>query len=592
MEQEISLKDIISIAKRRYWFFVIPFVLLAAGSVALAVLLPPQYQSTGVILIESPKISGNIVSASVDGAATERIEVIKQRVMTRSNLLNLAKEYNVFRWSNGELSSTEMVQQMRALTTVELVNTGTSRNQTTIAFRISFDHRSPIVAVKVTNELVTLFMEENVKTRTKIATETTEFLNQEAAKLEKTLSEIENSIAIYKQENSDALPENLDLRMSMRERVETGMREIDREVKSYEEELRFLDIQLNSARAEAQQVSLVSAAAAAPQQPQGLPTEATTSPEEAQYVELLASLSAAEAVYAPSHPDVKALKREIKATTARLIAEGSPFGRQLRLEQIEAALASANGELGQAERDELAAEAATLRSANEPVVVEAPSAPTIDPNAGLLSSINLNISSIAVKINIAKERILSLRQQKETLGGQLEEIENAILQAPQVDRALRALNRDYENALSKYNDVRAKAMEAQISENVEEASKAERFVLVEPPTVPTEPVKPDRKKLLGMGLALSFALGAASIVGIEFLDGGIRGALALENLTHIAPLVSVPYITTHQEVRSNTRKRYLLVTGLLMLGVLGTVMVHFFYMPIDQLFYKISDRFL
>ena len=53
--------------------------------------------------------------------------------------------------------------------------------------------------------------------------------------------------------------------------------------------------------------------------------------------------------------------------------------------------------------------------------------------------------------------------------------------APAVERDYRALARDLENAQLKYQQIRAKQGEVQISENLESERKGERFTMIEPP---------------------------------------------------------------------------------------------------------------
>lgn len=605
MDSDFRIGDYIQILKRRYLYLVIPFVVLFTGSVGVATILPPVYESTGVILIESPQISREIVAGAIDIAARERIEVIKQRVMTRANLIRIANEFGVFRNSDKKLSSTEIVEQMRGKAFVDFISTGTSsRTQTTIAFRVSFQDRSPNVTARVANEIVTLFMDENVKTRTKIATETTDFLNREAKKLEDHLAEIEARIANYKQENASALPENLNIRIDMRERTEGQIRETDREIKAHEEELRFLDIQLSAFKSGFSQVDVPI--------PQAVPMPGAAAPEvqpfdttHPELKRLKDEFDEASAKYSPSHPDVKRLSREIEAVEERLINEGGPTGVGVEISRLETRVKDAEQRGDSAQVKSLQDEINRLKDRLIPKISE-----SVDPRvlhqqqqisiaqaqakaqaARMKTELELNIRNIETKIGVTQERILSLREQKESLVKRLEDIESSIVQTPLVDRALKALNRDYENAQQKYNEVRAKAMEAQISENVEEASKAERFVLVEPPTLPDEPIKPNRNQLVLLGFALSLGVGVAGIFGIEFVDGSIRGVSGLTGVLNEAPLAAIPYIVTAKEDRGKMRARLALLIGacLMMFGALA--LVHFAYMPLDDVFYKVLDRF-
>ena len=62
-------------------------------------------------------------------------------------------------------------------------------------------HLRPEVANKVANELVTLFLDENIKQRTERASETTEFLTREADKLGQLRTGAASGVAT---ESSDA----------------------------------------------------------------------------------------------------------------------------------------------------------------------------------------------------------------------------------------------------------------------------------------------------------------------------------------------------------------------------------------------------
>jgi len=85
IEYELTLNDYLSILKRRWVQMLVVFLLVLLAAIATAVLLPPTYQSTGTILVESQQIPPDLVKATVTGFADERIAVIKQRVMTRDN---------------------------------------------------------------------------------------------------------------------------------------------------------------------------------------------------------------------------------------------------------------------------------------------------------------------------------------------------------------------------------------------------------------------------------------------------------------------------------------------------------------------------
>ncbi|MBK5354668.1 lipopolysaccharide biosynthesis protein [Pseudomonas sp. TH41] len=298
-EYEMSVNDYIAIIKHHALLLILSFVVILGVSVAVALTIPPIYESSGTILVESQQISPDLVAANNNTFADERIEVIRQRVMTREHLEGIIDKYNLFASQSRPLSVTEKIDEMRNAITVSLVSAAVKgRGEVTIAFRLGFEHRQPEIANKVANELVTLFLDENIKQRTERASETTEFLTQEADKLRVELEALENRLADFKQAHSNALPEHQELRMNMLSRAETELKEVDRDYKAAREELRFNELEVSAASAGV--AVKPGATGAAAEQPQDLGSL------KAEYTRLLS-------LYTEAHPDVRAVKRKIAA---------------------------------------------------------------------------------------------------------------------------------------------------------------------------------------------------------------------------------------------------------------------------------------
>ena len=84
-----------SVLKRRAFYFAIPFLaVLAIGSV-ITVIWPARYVAQGTILVQSQEIPSDLVRPTIAALANDRIQIIEQRVMTRDNLLTIAKKYGL-----------------------------------------------------------------------------------------------------------------------------------------------------------------------------------------------------------------------------------------------------------------------------------------------------------------------------------------------------------------------------------------------------------------------------------------------------------------------------------------------------------------
>ena len=122
--------------------------------------------------------------------------------------------------------------------------------------------------------------------------------------------------------------------------------------------------------------------------------------------------------------------------------------------------------------------------------------------------------------------------------------EAQLLQAPEIEREYRDLTRDYENAQMRYREISANEMKAEIAEELEADQKAERFAVVEPPSLPDAPSSPRRKviALLGFGMALGGSVGLAWLR--DLLDSTIKSPLDLVRKAHVPVLMPIPRIQT------------------------------------------------
>ena len=541
-----SLRDYIAIARRHLLLIAATFVSVSAVAVAVAVLVPPVYQSTGTIMVESQQIPTDLIQATVTSFADERIQIIKQRVMTRDNLLRIIDKYKLFEDRSITFTPSEQVDKMRDLIEVQLVNANVQgqRGSATIAFKVSFEDRRPDVAQRVANELVTLFLNENVKVRTERATQTTEFLTQEANKLKNDLNTLENQIATYKQENGAALPQNNALSLNAIQRLESDLRTSQRDYSAAEEEARSLDVELASAKA-----AVASAAAAAGG---GTSAVGMVDANVAELQKLRMQLAQMQEIYTDNYPDVRTAKRRIAA--------------------LEKAIADA------------------AREPPAPVPAGVGAGGAGLPAAPSVAAAQMVVAKIESRMSAARSRMGALRAEQGQLQARLREAENQMLKAPQVERGLAALMRDHETAQRKYEEIRAKQMNAQVAENLEGEQKAERFTLLEPPIAPDRPIKPNRRKMIALGLVLAAVAAAGAVMLLETLRGTVRGVGALMAITGQRPLVIVPYITIAKE---QARRRQLLAragVGAVVALVLALLAIHFLYMPLDTLAFKILLR--
>jgi len=124
----------------------------------------------------------------------------------------------------------------------------------------------------------------------------------------------------------------------------------------------------------------------------------------------------------------------------------------------------------------------------------------------------------------------------------------------------------------------AKLAAARLGENLEKDQQSEKLEIIEQPTVPQEPVKPNRLKVLAMAFAAALLGGAGLTVLVEILDKGIRRSNDLLSVVDGQLIVSIPYITTAIELRARRRRIFVFV-GAFALVVIGLLIVAYLFLP-------------
>jgi polysaccharide biosynthesis transport protein len=125
---------------------------------------------------------------------------------------------------------------------------------------------------------------------------------------------------------------------------------------------------------------------------------------------------------------------------------------------------------------------------------------------------------------------------------------------------------------------------------MESESKGERFTLIDPPSLPEEPIKPNRPVIvfLSLLLALGSSLGYAAVA--ESLDSTVRGAKGVLATLQVAPLAIIPYLASDLETATQRRRRRMLVFGSVGVVMFAVVLVHVFVSPLDILWFRALRR--
>jgi len=569
---------------RRYWRRRILIVSIAAAVMALALTvalaLPPTYTSGATILIEQQEIPQELVRSAVTSFADQRVQVISQRVMTTQNLLELIERYNLYPDIRETKPREVLLQTMRndiamKMISADVIDPRSGRpTQATIAFSVNYNSHSPELALKVANDLTSLYLNENLTSRTRMDEQTSTFFAEEADRQQKNIDVLDKKLSDFKQKNQEALPDQLQLNTQVTERTEMDLRDAENRIAAVDSQKIMLEAQLAQLNPTMQVFS---------------DTGLRVMSAEDRLKSLKSQLAGFKARYAPGHPDIVNTEREVAGLEKEVQADDGTSDVARQLDEAKAQLARAQEKYTPDHPDvvRLTREVASL----EKTLADAPPLGTLAKDRERAHADNPPYVQVKGQLDaLIVDREAAVKK-RDSLKAKLDDYEQRLAHEPAVERQYRELARDLDSAQLKYQEIKAKQTEVQVSQNLETEHKGERFTMIEPPLPPEKPISPNRFLILALGLMLSVAAGLGAAMLRDSLDGSVRGVQDIRTLLSVPALVAIPVILTRAEQRRHKRVvRYSWQGAIVTLISLG-VIVHFLVRPLDVLWLSLMRRF-
>lgn len=294
-----ELKFYISLVMRRLPVLMLIVISCTLAGLFLAFTLPPVYKAQSRLVVESAQIPGELASTTVQASVVEILQVIQQRLLTRANLLDLSRRFDVHA-NQPEMRPDEIVQDMRSRIAISLPMD--TRNRASFV-TVSFAAPTGEMSAQITNDLVTQILQENVAMRTNVASQTLDFFVQEVARLDAELADQGARILEFKEQHKDALPDSLDYSRNRQSSLQERVLQLDRELSGLRDRrARLVEIYERTGRSDLAGESLT--------------------PEQRRLRQLQDERASALVIYSPDHPRIKSLDGQIAAMEAANIKLG------------------------------------------------------------------------------------------------------------------------------------------------------------------------------------------------------------------------------------------------------------------------------
>jgi polysaccharide chain length determinant protein (PEP-CTERM system associated) len=513
----LDLQRYLGVVKRRHLHFLIPLFIGWTVVWAASWVLPPRYQSTTLILVEEPTMPKDYVKPNITDDLQARLQSITQQILSRTNLLHIIDQYDLYTLQHAQRSADDKVARMRKDIDIDLIH-GNVPNEIS-GFNVSYTSRDPQLAQKVTGELTNLFINQNLQVRQQQSEGTTQFLESQLESARTDLAAQEDRVRQFKAQHVGEMPGQLASNIQILQGLQTQLQTEEDSLNAARQQRVYLQSLADQYR------TMQGPVKSSDGTPVGL------SAIDQQLQKLHAQLNDLSARYTDRHPDVRKVKEEILKT------------EKLRDQLLAGAKNKPSDGIGNGSDTSMPAGTDTTQAA------------LLAPVESQLRSNQLEITN--------RERSIA------TLKAKVEDYQARLNQEPIREQQLADLTRGYDQSKANYDDLLKKKNESSMATSMELLQQGERFRVVDPPSLPQKPEFPNRLKFCGIGLGIGLAFGVVVAGAFEMFDDRLHTAKEIKKLLPADVIGEIPAIVNASDERVAKRKLWLgWATAAVVLGVI------------------------
>ncbi len=546
-----SFADYIDMFRRRKMLLFLVFAMIFGGSVAAAMWLPAEYESTASIRIDRHHVPANLIQSTVVvGYVNEHLSNLGQAVMSTSSLWELAEQLDVYpelreAGARGELAATIRRKTRREILYVDVGEEEMRRNAAVaVAFTITHASADPETAMKVANGIAERYLEESDRARAEQAARLTRFLRTRTQELEQKISEHEDALEAFKTANASSLPQFVQFNMNRLEAIQDQIDRISEGINGLTQLRIGLEAQLSQIEPRMNVLAGDRRQLTPSNQVERLRLE---------YLTMAGS-------YAPRHPSFARLRNELQA----LVGQSDGASALLRLIQGAEADRTRLFE-ARADPDVDPAQIAALERA-------------VGANRDRLNNFNRSADGETVqadnpayiaavsRLRSVESDIASEMARREALQRRVTEFDTRVVSSPTVEREFQVLTRNHEQILREYEETRNKLLQAEAAERIESGQIGDRFTLTGKAAMPSEPARPMRAGIAALGFIFAAGTSTGIAALVEYFDKTVRGARGVLAVWGAPPLAAIPVYLTRRERRNRMLRAglgWLLVVALI-----------------------------
>jgi succinoglycan biosynthesis transport protein ExoP len=531
----LDVEDYIDLVRRHKGWIFGPFLFTLVASVVGVYLYPDSYVSQAVVKIVPQQVPQNMVQNAINQQMSDRINSMAQEILSRTVLTTIINTFGLYPRERSRMPIEDVIEQMKKkIEILPVAGTATGPDRVP-AFGVQFSYENRYLAQRVVQDIVSRFIDANIRNRSNATFQTTLFIKDETDSAKKQLDEAENKVASFRMQNNGRLPDQL----------ESNLRQLG----ALQAQVAYLGSQLS--RASQEKLQMESNIRIFKDQIAALtkePVESAAVAQKSEHVmEADREVQTAEAQLTTLRQHYKDTYPDVKAAVIRLAAA------KKKREEV------------QSEETAAKDDKPVVKPVNQQVVRE-------------VRDLDANIRRYESAIEARDLEMVEFNKELKRTNDAIKGYQGRIETVPLGEKQYADLLRDRDLTKAQYMDLSGKLQHAEIAQEMEGRKQGETLELLDPASLPTTPTEPKRPLIISIGGALGLLLGIVIAGAREMKDTSLKNLKDVRAYTQMAILGSVPLLENDFVVRRRRRLAWLGWTTACLVGAVimaGSVVYYY-----------------
>jgi polysaccharide biosynthesis transport protein len=536
----LDLEDYIDVARRHAGWIVGPMLAGIAISIVVAFVLPNVYISEAEMQITPAQISESIVKTTINQQLTERILQMENEILSRTSLSQIIQDprLDLYKSDRAGKPLEDVIETMRNRDIKIRIDTLPGEGlRRASAFSISFAYPDRVKAHDTVQALITRFQDSNLTTQRTQQSLVNTFVHDELSEAKVSLDKLNEDLTRFRVANSGKLPEQSNLNIAQLTSLQQQSNSINDGLNRLAQERVQLDTHTQTLEGQLQLFTMFDK------------EEAPLAPIGRQQNDLLVSLN-----------------RTIETTESQLAQMRQIYNDNYPdIRDAEARLQVVRNQRDALQKKQDEEQAQAVEARKQQPVKKASNFAAAQSLSDVQGQLDATKSLIKAK---EMERANLMRAQQNT-NKEIDAYQLKLAATSGIEATYAEMISNQRAASEKYQILQSKQQLTEQNGELLQRKAGENLDVLDPPSLPVQPAKPNRWVIVGTGTAIAFIIGLGLAGLQEAKDTSLKNLKDVRAYTNLPVLSSIPLLENTMLVRRKRRLAYLGWSAAVIMGMLA-----------------------